>query len=387
MPQTKNLKKNLNFKSSFPLVGVLGAGQLGRMLALAGYPLGIQFRFLDLAPYSPAGQVAQAITGDFRDEATLQSFIEGVDVVTYEFENAPLETAEWIASRIPVFPTPIALKTAQDRLNEKNLFKKLGIETPCFARVSSLNELHVACAEIGFPAVLKTRRLGYDGKGQWILNSLDESIKIWEEIEKDRIGEPISLILEGYIRFDREISLIAARSRTGDTVYYPLFENQHQGGILRITKSPAPDISLRLAKQATHAMASLLDALDYVGVLTIEFFVYEDRLIANEIAPRVHNSGHGTIEGNECSQFENHLRAILGFPLGDVAPRGTSIMWNLLGEAPLIQDILSIPRTYLHLYGKEERTGRKIGHVTLLGESATELNDRFESVKKMAPQK
>jgi 5-(carboxyamino)imidazole ribonucleotide synthase len=280
--------------------------------------------------------------------------------VTYEFENVPVAVAERLSARTPVFPPPRALDVAQDRLKEKSLFRNLAIGTAPFATVDSREELETAVAAIGLPAVLKTRTQGYDGKGQRVLRRQDDLASAFAGLG----GRP--LLLEGFVPFDRELSILAARSPTGETAYWPLIENVHRDGILRLSTAPAPDVPQELADQAVAIAENVLEALDYVGVLAIELFQYEGRLLANEMAPRVHNSGRWTIEGAKTSQFENHLRAILGLPLGPTAVSGVSAMANLIGQVPDEAAILGIPGAHLHLYGKAARPGRKLGHVTLV---------------------
>jgi 5-(carboxyamino)imidazole ribonucleotide synthase len=339
-------------------IGVLGGGQLGRMLALAGYPLGLRFRFLDSAPQAPAGQVAEQVVGAFEDPAALERFRAGLEVVTYEFENVPVTTVRALAEHVPVFPPPGALEIAQDRLAEKTGFVRHGIPTPPFRAVNTRAELDRALADIGLPAVLKTRRFGYDGKGQKVLRQAGDTESAWNELH----GVP--LLLEGFVKFERELSVLAVRSRTGDTAFYPLVENHHHGGILRLSRAPAPGLAPSLQALAEDHARRIMAACGYVGVLAIEFFQHEGRLLANEMAPRVHNSGHWTIEGAQTSQFENHLRAILGLPLGSTQPRGHSAMLNLIGVLPDCERLLRMPGAHLHLYGKTPRPGRKLGHVT-----------------------
>ncbi len=293
-----------------PLVGVLGGGQLGRMLALAGYTLGLRFRFLDPAPEAPVEELAELVVGRFDDLDVLQRFPDGLDVVTYEFENVPVEAVRHLARSVPVYPPVRALEVSQDRLAEKTLFQSLGIPPAPFAAVDTLAELEAAVGSIGLPAVLKTRRLGYDGKGQYVLHHLTDVMLAWRKLG----GVP--LILEGFIAFDRELSQLAVRGRNGRVELYPLVENHHRDGILRLTRAPASNTSEALRTQAGEAIHRVMTELDYVGVLAIEFFQKGETLLANEMAPRVHNSGHWTIEGAHTSQFENHLRAVLGWPLG-----------------------------------------------------------------------
>jgi 5-(carboxyamino)imidazole ribonucleotide synthase len=342
------------------VIGVLGAGQLGRMLALAGYPLGLRFAFFDENEEAPAGQLGELTVAGWDDHVALDAFAEAVDLVTYEFENVPVAAAERLAAHVPVFPRPRALDVAQDRLKEKTLFRSLDIGTAPFATVDTRDDLSHAVAAIGLPCVVKTRTLGYDGKGQRVLRRLDDLDPAFAAIG----GRP--LLLEGFVPFTRELSILAARSRTGETAYWPLIENVHRDGILRLSIAPASGADEVLAEQAAAIAAKTLEALDYVGVLAIELFQHDGRLLANEMAPRVHNSGHWTIEGATTSQFENHLRAVLGLPLGATSAAGVSAMVNLIGETPDPAAILSIEGAHLHLYGKPARPGRKLGHVTLV---------------------
>ena len=351
-------------------VGVLGGGQLGRMLALAGYPLGLRFRFLDPAPESPVEELADLVVGRFDDLDALARFPAGLDVITYEFENVPVEAARHLARDVPVYPPIAALEVSQDRLAEKTLFTRLGIPPAPFAAVDSLGELRQAVARLGLPAVLKTRRLGYDGKGQFLLREDADVMAAWQSLG----GVP--LVLEGFVRFERELSQIAVRSRAGEVRSYPLVENHHEGGILRRSIAPAAGVTDAVADQASQAIRRVMDHLDYVGVLTIEFFQTAEGLVANEMAPRVHNSGHWTIEGARTSQFENHLRAVLGLPLGSTEAVGHCVMVNLIGSAPPTDRILAIPGAHLHLYGKKPRPGRKIGHVTLWADTPEEARER-----------
>jgi len=322
-------------------VGVIGGGQLGRMLALAGIPLGLSFRFLDPAAGAPAGEVGELLAGAYDDPELLDRLADGAEVVTYEFENVPVEAAR----RVRAVPGVAALEVAQDRLAEKRLLRRLGIPT---ARIDEEVET--------FPALLKTRRLGYDGKGQRLVEA--------------RPRPDPGHVLEEVVPFDRELSLLAVRASTGETVCYPLSENVHEDGILRRSRAPVADAP---QAEAEEYALRILDALDYVGVLALELFETSGRLLANEIAPRVHNSGHWTIEGAETSQFENHLRAVLGLPLGSTELRGTVAMWNVIGTVPRREDVLAMPGTHLHLYGKAARPGRKLGHVTLLNPTAERI--------------
>jgi 5-(carboxyamino)imidazole ribonucleotide synthase len=352
-------------------IGILGGGQLGYMLALAGYPLDFHFRFLDPSPQAPVGRIASRVTAEYTDFEALEKFAHGLALVTYEFENVPVEAARFLQKLVPVHPSTQALETAQDRRSEKLLFQKLGIPTTKFAVVNSADELHQAVQKMGLPAVLKTCRFGYDGKGQWVLRSNEDVERVKNEIPS------APLILEEFVKFSRELSILAVRARNGATSFYPLVENHHRGGILRLSLAPAPRLSETLQPEAEDAARRILESLDYVGVLAIELFECDGRLLANEMAPRVHNSGHWTIEGAVTSQFENHLRAISGLPLGVTRTLGFSAMLNLIGELPDANEFLALPDAHLHLYGKSPRPGRKVGHVTLRADSMEQLEQRL----------
>ena len=316
-------------------VACIGGGQLGRMLGLAGLPLGLSFRFLDPSPDACARDVGELVVGEYGDASALERLVEGADLVTYEFENVPVEAA----ARVGAVPGFAALEQGQDRLREKELFRSLGIAT---ARFGSL-------AETGLPALVKSRRLGYDGKGQRRLHA------------SAPVGD--AELAEELVPFERELSIVGVRGREGETRFWPVGENVHRDGILRVTRAPAIDAP---QADAEAICASLMDALDYVGVLAVELFEVDGRLLANEFAPRVHNTGHWTIDGAQTSQFENHLRAILGLPLGATGARGPCVMVNLVGGLPALGELLALPGARVHLYGKEPRAGRKVGHVTLL---------------------
>lgn len=338
------------------IVGIVGAGQLARMMALAGIPLGMRFVFLDPAKDSCAAGLGEHLCGAYDDPGLLAQLAERADVVTYEFENVPAASIEFLSTHVPVFPSAIALATSRDRLREKSMFRELGIATPAFAAVGSLEELRHAVAEIGLPAVLKTRTLGYDGKGQAVLREAADIEAAWAKLG----GVP--LILEGFVRFDREVSMVGVRGRDGELRFYPLSENEHRSGILHLSTSRAGD---RVEPLACEYAKRVFEHLDYVGVLALELFQVGDQLLANEMAPRVHNSGHWTIEGAETSQFENHLRAVAGLPLGSTAALGHAAMVNFIGNLPTGPDVLTIPGAHLHLYGKEPRPGRKVAHATI----------------------
>ncbi|MFL5557851.1 MAG: 5-(carboxyamino)imidazole ribonucleotide synthase [Gemmatimonadaceae bacterium] len=345
-------------------VGVLGGGQLGRMLAIAGYQLGVEFRFFDPNAGAPVGQIGQLIAADYGDHDALTRFLDSLDVVTYEFESIPISTVEFVAERVAVFPPLKALETAQDRLLEKTLFTQLEIPTPPFARVDSEEDLRRGIDKLGLPAVVKTRRMGYDGKGQVVISEASAIGGAWRTLG----GVP--LLLEKFIEFQHELSVIGVRGCDGAEVFYPPVENVHREGVLRKSTSPSPNVTPELAALGIEYCRRLLDRLEYVGVLALELFAVNGTLLANEMAPRVHNSGHWTIEGAETSQFENHLRAVMSLPLGVTTPRGRSVMFNILGHIPPIEHVLGIEGAHLHLYGKAPTERRKVGHVTLVAQSA-----------------
>ncbi len=362
-------------------IGVLGGGQLGRMLALSGVPLGMSFRFLDPSPDAPARDVGDLMVAQYTDERAIDAIAVGLDAATFEFENVPADMAARLSSRVPTNPPPIALTTGQDRVLEKSMFRRLEIATNAFAPVSTREQLVAAMdGEVGLPLVLKTRRMGYDGKGQAVCRTRDEAFAAF-----DALNAAGGLIAEAFVPFDREVSILAVRGQGGgshaQTRFYPLAQNTHERGILKLSIAPAPD-SQQLQAQAERAAARVLEELNYIGVLAIEFFVKGDTLLANEIAPRVHNSGHWTIEGSECSQFENHLRAVAGLPLGSTAMRAPcAAMLNLVGFIPPRRDLLEVQGAHVHLYAKPARPGRKVGHVTVTGTRA-EVED---AIKRLAP--
>jgi 5-(carboxyamino)imidazole ribonucleotide synthase len=360
---------------SRPTVGILGGGQLARMLALAARPLEVDCRILDPQPELPAASVATTVAAAYDDPAALERFADGLAVVTYEFENVPVASAERLARRLPVLPPPAALAVAQDRLEEKTFFTRLGIATPAFAAVGSRAELDAAVARIGLPAVLKTRRLGYDGKGQVVVRAAADTARAWAAMDD------AACILEAFVAFDRELSILGVRSRTGEECFYPVVENHHRDGILRLSIAPAPRLDPALQAAAEDVARRILDAVGYAGVLAVELFQAGDRLLANEMAPRVHNSGHWTIEGAETSQFENHVRAVLGWPLGSTAARGAAAMVNAIGTPPDAAAVLAVPGAHLHLYGKTPRPGRKVGHVTVRADDPAALTPALARVR------
>lgn len=356
-------------------VGVIGAGQLGQMLGFAGRSLDLDFVFLDPATDPPARVTGHVIQQPFDSASALAMLAERADVLTYEFENVPVDAVEKLACKMPVFPPASALRQSQDRLLEKQLFESLHIPVPAWQAVDSLDDLQSAIRTIGCPLVLKTRRFGYDGKGQAVIRSDADAISAWQRFG----GTP--LIAEQCIHFDREISVIGARGMNGETALFPLVENQHQEGILRVSRAPVSCEGIE--QTATRYLEDLLAHLDYVGVLALELFVVGDRVLANEFAPRVHNSGHWTIEGAATSQFENHLRAILGRPLGDPGASGHAAMINLIGTMP--KDFAALTRSgfQVHDYGKKPRPGRKLGHLTTVAGSAFERERHLSEALKL----
>jgi len=358
-------------------LGVLGAGQLGRMIALAAYPLGVKCQLLDPAEGTSAAEVADVITGRYDDPDMLDRFVTRLNAVTYEFENVDAAAIDHVESRVPVRPGRRALEVAQDRLIEKSFFRDHDIDTTPFSPADSLEELQAAVEEVGLPAILKTRRFGYDGKGQTVIREPGDVVRAWEAVG----GVP--LILEGFVDFDRELSILSVRDPAGDVEFYPLVENHHAGGILRRSIAPAPGLTRSLEDRARYYATRLMEDLDYVGVLALELFKVGDRLLANEMAPRVHNSGHWTIEGSETSQFENHVRAVLGLPLGDTSMRGHAAMVNLVGAIPDPAQVLGHAHTHLHLYDKAPRPGRKVGHITVRHDDPTVVERMVERLREL----
>ncbi|MCQ2033411.1 5-(carboxyamino)imidazole ribonucleotide synthase [Stutzerimonas kunmingensis] len=357
-------------------IGVIGGGQLGRMLALAGTPLGMSFAFLDPAPDACAQALGEHIRADYDDKDHLRRLADEVDLVTFEFESVPAETVAFLSQFVPVYPSAESLRIARDRWFEKSMFKELGIPTPDFADIQSQAGLDAAVASIGLPAVLKTRTLGYDGKGQKLLRKPADVSNAFAELGS------VPCILEGFVPFTGEVSLIAVRGRDGETCFYPLVHNSHESGILRLSVASS---SHPLQALAEDYVGRVLKQLDYVGVLAFEFFEVDGGLKANEIAPRVHNSGHWTIEGAECSQFENHLRAVAGLPLGSTAKLGESAMLNFIGEVPPVEKVIAIEDCHLHHYGKAFKVGRKVGHATLRCPDRATLDRQITAVETLIP--
>ncbi|MDQ0010224.1 5-(carboxyamino)imidazole ribonucleotide synthase [Luteibacter jiangsuensis] len=363
---------------TLPTVGILGGGQLARMLALAAAPLGIRTLAVDATADACAGQVSGLVVAAWDDEAALAEFARQVDVVTFDFENVPAATAERLAGRVDVFPNPRALAVAQDRLSEKTLFRESGLNTPEFAVVDTRDDLVAAVGRIGLPAILKTRRLGYDGKGQFRLKAPADIDAAWAALGDAASGH--GLILEAFVPFDRELSVLAVRGRDGAFRTWPLTRNWHVDGVLSLSLAPAPGTSDALEQEAVAHARAIAERLDYVGVFALELFVRGNELLGNEMAPRVHNSGHWTIEGAHTSQFENHIRAVLGLPLGDTGVRGASAMLNWIGEMPDPAPVLSVADGHWHDYGKEARPGRKVGHATICATDAGSLRAKLVEV-------
>lgn len=352
-------------------VGVIGGGQLARMLALAAPPLGVEMLALDPAPEACAGAIVPLRQAPFDDLAALHDFAVECEVVTFDFENVSAAGLQELESMRPVRPPARALALTQDRAQEKALFTRLGTAIAPYALITDLETLESARTAVAFPAILKTCRLGYDGKGQARVATPEGLDAAWAALGQ------VPCVLEQRVRFDRELSLVAVRGADGEMRSYPLVENIHADGILSVTLAPAV-VSAALVLQAQSCAQDVADALDYVGVFAIEFFEVEGELLANEIAPRVHNTGHWSIEGAETSQFENHLRAVAGWPLGSTAARGVSCMLNWIGELPDRQRALAVPGLHWHDYGKTARDGRKVGHATITAETVRQLAERLD---------
>ncbi|MGI9260504.1 MAG: 5-(carboxyamino)imidazole ribonucleotide synthase [Woeseiaceae bacterium] len=354
-------------------IGIIGAGQLGQMLGYAGQRLGLECVFLDPSERPPAATVGPVLKYSFDSEQGLAELAREVDVITYEFENVPVEAVRNLPEGTTVYPPVGALEFAQDRLAEKNLFQKLDIPVPGFRPVESADDLRTASKELGLPIVLKTRRLGYDGKGQRVVHE-DSEI----DAAVDELGAK-DLIAEQWVPFDFEVSAIGARNASGKIAHYPLSRNEHRNGILHMSRAPGDYAALQ--QTATDYLERLMNELEYVGVLALELFVRDDALLANEFAPRVHNSGHWTIEGAQTSQFENHLRAILDMEPGPTDVTAPAGMLNLIGTMPEDREAFENPPCFLHDYGKEPRPGRKLGHVTVV---ATDPAERDQILEKLA---
>ncbi len=358
------------------------------MLGLAGVPLGMQFRFLEPAADCPASRLGEIIRTPYDDPEGLERFAQDLGFATYEFENVPVQTARWLEERVALAPGARALEVAQDRIREKTTLRDLGVPVQAFASISSASEIAAAVERVGFPAVLKTRRMGYDGKGQRVLRGNGVGVASVQEAW-DALGR-VPCILEAFVPFEAEVSQVAVRARRAGGgahhAFWPLTQNEHRAGILWKSEAPAPcDRDGSLASSARTHVQRLMDELDYVGVIAVEFFVAHGALVANEIAPRVHNSGHWTIDGAETSQFENHLRAVTGLPLGSTDLRSACIMFNLVGKLPLSSRVLAQSGAHLHLYGKSARAGRKVGHVTLTGQDPAALQQAAAALAAALP--
>jgi 5-(carboxyamino)imidazole ribonucleotide synthase len=361
-----------------PLVAVLGGGQLGRMLAEAGIPLGLRFHFLDPSADATARALGELTIGALDDLAAAETAARGAEVITYEWEGVPAATAQALAAIAPVRPGPRALDVSQDRLAEKEMFGRLGVGVAAFAAVDERADLMRALDAVGLPSILKTRRGGYDGKGQRVLRGDGDVDAAW-----DALGG-VPLVLEALVPFRRELSVLAARGLDGTTRCWPLVENTHADGILRVSRAPAPALTGGLQAGGEEIARRVLEHLAYVGVLAVELFEHDSALLANELAPRVHNSGHWTIEGSETSQFEQHLRAVLGWPLGSTAMRGFAGMANCIGALPEPDAVLALEGAHLHDYEKAPRPGRKVGHVTVTGPTEPDRDHRLAAVLEIA---
>jgi len=360
-------------------IGVLGAGQLGRMMAISGYPLNHQFGFSGNSNDEPSSLLGHMFALEDNKDS-IESLITFADVITYESENTDIEVVREINKNIPVYPGEKSLFTTQHRGREKALFDQFNIPCAPYKMVNSEQDLVDAVNTIGLPAILKTATEGYDGKGQFLMRDTSEITKAWKSMNG------VESILEGFVNFKRELSLIAVRGIDNDHKYYPLVENTHHNGILRLTIAPAQAIDSKVQETAEHYMQTLLDEMNHVGVLTIELFETEDGLVVNEMAPRVHNSGHWSIEGANTSQFENHVRAITGMPLGDTTPiHSFSAMVNIIGKSGPTEIALNMPNAHLHLYDKEERTGRKLGHINITANSQAELDTSIAKLVDFLP--
>jgi len=357
-------------------IGIIGGGQLAKMMILAGYPLGQRFVVLDPSAEAAGAVVAnQHIQGDYDDPAKLAELAAACDVVTFDFENVPADALRQLESQVATYPPSLALEVSQDRLDEKRMLNDQGIPTAPYYAANNLDDLEKAVADIGLPGILKTRRFGYDGKGQFVIRSTDQ---LGEAIEAMGGQEAI---YEGMVNFDCEVSLLSVRGRAGEIEFYPLAHNEHVGGILHISRAPYADDALQA--QAEKLATPLLEKLNYVGVLAIEFFLVNGELVANEIAPRVHNSGHWSIEGAVCSQFENHLRAITGLPLGNTHVEGYAAMVNCISLMPKAEDVLKMTACHLHDYGKSAKPKRKLGHVTTRSSTLEKLNEKIALLEKV----
>jgi len=356
---------NRSRKPHLQRVGILGGGQLARMMALAGIPMGFEFVFLDPFEDACAALLGKLRQAEFSDVEAARALAEEVDIATFDFENVPADSARAVAELRPFHPCVAALESCQDRVSEKSLLAELGIPAPEFRIVGSRPDLAAAVDDFGFPSILKTRRLGYDGKGQAILRQFEDLETAWQRLGGSK------LILERFIPFEAECSLVSVRTQSGQVRYWPLTRNVHENGVLKLSLPGVFQTPLQL--RAQKIAVSLLEHWNYSGVMTVEFFLHEGNLLVNEIAPRVHNSGHWTIDAAVTSQFENHLRALSGLPLGDTSMTRSGLMFNWIGQLPDPGELLNYPGLHWHDYGKQPRPGRKIGHATLTATTHEEL--------------
>jgi len=358
-------------------IGIIGAGQLGQMLGYAAKSLNFECIFLDPNKNSPARDVGEVLHYEFEDLRGIEHLFSLTDIITYEFENVPVKSIKILDPNY-VYPGTMALEIAQDRLKEKELFELLKIPVARYKKIASHSDLMLAASQLGYPFILKTRRFGYDGKGQILLEKEGDIDNAWTEM-KDK-----SLIAEKKVNFDYEISAIGVRNVSGKTAFYPLTKNAHKNGILRTSKTTLETQSI--TKKAFNFQSKLMSKLNYVGVLALELFVKEDEVIANEFAPRVHNSGHWTIEGSKTSQFENHIRAILNLKLGDTLSKEYVAMENLIGSIP--SEIRQLSNDFfIHDYGKQERPNRKLGHISVIGKTQKERESKLKIIQKILSNK
>ncbi len=360
-------------------IGVLGGGQLGQMLGLSAIPLGIECTFFDPDPEAPARVAGKHFCAAWNDRDALARFAQSVDAITFEFENVPRESLAFLEGIRPVRPSLRSLETTCDRIREKEFLRDAGVPVQPFAAVSpdAPASLELALATVGPHGVLKTRTLGYDGKGQRVVHSAEELARGWQELGS------APCIYEAFVPFDREVSVVATRGLDGTTAFYSVVENLHTKGVLFRSLAPAR-LSDQLTQDALRHARSVLDGLGHVGTLALELFVADGTLIANEIAPRVHNSGHWTLRGARTSQFENHMRAVAGLPLGDTGMPEHAAMVNLIGGTPSTAEVLALPGVSLQLYGKTPRPGRKVAHLHVVGATQDELLARVARAEALA---
>lgn len=359
-------------------IGIFGGGQLGRMLAQAALPLGLHCSFYEAGTDCPSAALGQVI--DSTQPDSLMQFVRSADVFSLEFENTPLADADALTAHKALYPPRQALAIAQNRLSEKALFDELSIPVAAYSAIHTLVDLQQVAIRQGLPLVVKTATGGYDGKGQFVVRETAQIEQAWAEL-----GQAAPLVAESFVQFEREVSIIAVRAQDGEVRTWPLAENHHHQGILSHSIVPAPQ-SENLLPVAQDYITRLLNHLNYVGVLTLELFVTKQGLLANEMAPRVHNSGHWSIEGAVCSQFENHMRAVAGLPLGSTELIKPTVMVNIIGQHPDRAEILALNGVHLHLYGKTERPGRKLGHITIMPADSSQLPSIMQQLAQRLPQ-